>query len=467
MEVEIMEERIDLLDGIAMRAKGTPVYEPSFLAQINTQPDDNNRADFYSALAKELPFTSNYMPLSDADISHVYGLFQWLVSQLVETSTAPSNAPLIQVLQIASTLDLGPGQLWKELASVGPLRGDRLQDIRQLLISSKIEIRESRHMDHAAKIFKDGCNEYDWQSIDSVLHYILGFYDAPISRAARALSIFSPSDLEYALGKMQDVITIIAVIESLEPIKEFKTLETAVSSTNWALKFCALRLSLEHENTSMEHEFENAWEKLLSQAAQNNQEWQKWAAVFNAFPSRYPALQRAMGRALCTMSQGAIAQYFNAIRMSTASRREDLANVFKTVQQHNDEVQRKLIWMLAYQRWKAWDFDKNDPTRHLFSIQTSPLDLAVTAYYLECLSRDERGACEDELRTEFYSVNGAWYEEVSEYISALNRHLSRYQPLGHAQHNLCSDDEWKKGGHWYSPDWLPKHPYWDQRYRRS
>jgi hypothetical protein len=467
MEVEIMEERIDLLVGIAMRAKGTPAYEPRFLAQINTPFDDNGRADFYSALAKELPFTTNYMPLSDADISHAYGLFQWLVSQLVETSTAPLNAPLIQVLQIASALDIGPGQLWTELASVGPLRGDRLQDIRQLLLSRKIEIRESRHMDHAAKIFKDGCNEYDWQSIDSVLHHILGFYDAPVSRAARALSIFSPSDLEYTLGKMQDVITIIAVIESLKPIQEFKILEAAVGSTNWALKFCALRLSLEHEKTSIEHEFENAWEELLSQAAQNNQEWPKWAAVFNAFPSRYPALQRAMGRALCTMPHGAIAQYFDAIRMSTASRREDLANVFKTVQQHNDEVQRKLIWMLAYERWKAWDFDKDDPTRHLFSIQTSPLDLAVTAYYLECLGRDERGACEDELRTEFYSVNGAWYEEVSDYISALNRHLSRYQPLGHAQHNLCSDDEWNKGRHWYSPDWLPRHPYWDQRYRRS
>lgn len=462
-----MEERINFLVGIALRAEGTPAYEPRFLTQINTQFDDNGRTDFYSALAKELPFTRNYMPLSDTDISHAYGLFQWLVSQLVEASTAPLNAPVIQVLQIATALDIGPGQLWTELASVGPLRGDRLQDIKQLLLSREIEIGESRYMDHAVKIFKDGCNEYDWLSIDSVLHHILGFYDAPLSRAARALSIFSPSDLKCTLGKMQDVATIIAVIESLEPINKLIILETAVDSTNWALKFCALRLSLEHEKTSIEHEVEDAWKELLSQAAQNNQEWPKWAAVFNAFPSRYPRLQRAMGRALCTMPHGAIVQYFDAIRMSTASTREDLANVFKTVQQDNDEAQRKLIWVLAYQRWKAWDFDKDDPTRHLFSIQTSPLDLAVTAYYLECLGRAERGACEDELRTEFHSVNGAWYEEVSDYISALNRHLSRYQPLGHAQHNLCSDDEWNKGRHWYSPDWLPRHPYWDQRYRRS
>lgn len=466
MAVEIMEERIDFLVGIAMRAKDTPVYEPNFLKQINTKFDDDDRVDFYNALDKELPFTTNYMPLSDADISRAYGLFNWLASQLVETSTSPLNAPLIQVLQIASALDLGPGQLWRELASVGPLRGDRLQDIKQLLLSRKIEIGQSRHTDHAAKIFKDGCNEYDWQSIDSVLHHVLVF-DAPLSKAARALSIFSPTDLEYTLGKLQNVITIIAVIESIESITEFKILEIAVSSRNWALKFCALRLSLEHEKASIEHEFEKAWEQLLSQAAQNNHEWPKWAAVFNAFPSRYPALQCAMGRALCTMSHEAIAQYFDAIRMSTASRREDLANVFKTVQQHNDAAQRKLIWMLAYQRWKAWDFDKDDPTRYLFYIQTSPVDLAVTAYYLECLGRDERGACEAELRTEFFCLNGAWYEEVSDYMSALNRHLSRYQPLAHAQHNLCSDDEWNKGRHWYSPDWLPRHPYWDQRYRRS
>ncbi len=460
-----MDERIELLVGIAERAEGTPAYEPIFLAQVSAQPDGNNQTDFYSALAKELAFIANYMPLSGADISRAYGLFQWLVNQLIETSTSPSNAPLLQVLQIASALDLGPGQLWRELASVGPLRGDRLKDIRQLLLSRKIELRQSRYMGDVAKVFQDGCNEYDWQSIDSVLRHVLGFYDAPLSRAARALSIFSPSDLEYTLGEMQDVVTIIAVIESLEPIQEFKTLEIAATSTNWALKLCALRMSLEHEKNSIKHEFEDVWEQLLSQAAKNNQEWPKWVAVFNGFPSRYPALQRAMGRALCTMSHGAIAQYFDALRMSTASRREDLGSAFKIVQQHSDEAQRKLIWMLAYQRWKAWDFDKDDPTRHLFSIQTSPLDLAVTDYCRECLDKDERGAYENKLRTEFFNVNGAWYEEVSDYISALNRHLSRYQPLGHAQHNLCSDDEWEKGRHWYSPDWLPRHPYWDQRYR--
>lgn len=467
MEVYIMEERIEFLVGIATRSEGTPAYEPIFLAQASTLTDDNDRTDFYSALAKELPFTANYMPLSGADISHAYGLFQWLVNQLLETSTCPLNAPLLQVLQIAAALDFGPGQLWRELASVGPLRGDRLEGIRQLLLSRKIEIKQGRYMDHVANVFQEGCNEYDWQSIDSVLRHVLGFYDAPLSRAARALSIFSPQSLEHTLGEMQDVVTLIAVIESLEPIQEFKLLEIAVTSTNWALKFCALRLSLEHNKTSIKHEFEDSWEQLLSQAAGNNQEWPKWVAVFNAFPSRYPALQRAMGRALCTMSHGAIAQYFDAIRMSTASRRADLANAFKTVQQYNDEARRKLIWMLAYQRWKAWDFDKNDPTRYLFSIQTSPLDLAVTAYYRECLDKDERGAYEDRLRAEFFNVNGAWYEEVSDYISSLNRHLSRYQPLGHAQHNLCSDDEWEKGGHWYSPDWLPRHPYWDQRYRQT
>lgn len=465
MDFKMMEERIDLLLGIALKAEGTPIYEPNFLAQINSHLDVDSRFDFDSALAKELPFTANYLPLSEADIRHAYGLFQWLVGQLVETTTPPLNAPISQVFQIAAALDFGPGQLWKELASIGPLRGDRLQDIRQLLLSRKIEIRQSLHMDYAAKVLQDSCNQHDWQSIDHVLPLVLGFYDAPLSRAARALSIFSPSDLEKILGEMVDVTTIIASIESLELIKEFKILEIAANSTNWALKFLALRLSLENKKTSVEHESEKAWEQLLSQAAKNNEEWPKWVAVFNAFPSRYPTLQRAMGRALCTMPQGAIIQYFDAIRMSIVSRREDLANAFEIVQQHNDDVQRKLIWMLAYQRWTAWDFDKNDPTRYLLSIQTSPLDMAVTAYYRECLDSDERSACEDKLRENFFHVNGAWYEEFSDFISALNRHLSRYQPLGHVQHNLCSDDEWKNGTHWYRPDWLPTHPYWDQRYR--
>ncbi|MFW0755891.1 hypothetical protein ACN1C3_14265 [Pseudomonas sp. H11T01] len=466
MEVNVMEERIAFLKNIATRARGTPALVPKAVIQANSH-DDKDLESFHFNLKQEFPFIANFLPLSVEDTEALYGLFQWLANQLIEGSAESICASLLHVLEIGSVLDLGDGQLWRELERVGSLRLDRLEQLTQLIFSQKFSIkRYHRHMDHVDDLFLNGCILHDWESVDSVLHHVTDFlYDARFSCAVRLLSIFSPLSLERVLGELKDVAVLIAAIEFLSSMKATQTLQIAVNSNSWPLKFCALRLSLDRNNTNESSELEVFWEQLLLQGSNNSQEWSKWVAVFNTYPSRYPRLQSAMGAALCGMSKAALIQYFDVISLSTASNRKDLMPALKRVQQCSDEVQRNLIWTLAFNRWQAWNFNISDPNSYIFSIQDSALDFAVAMYYHDCLSDEERDRAESRLRTEFDEINNLWYETFTDYVSAFNRHLSRFQPLGHAQQKMYAGDDWMDGRHWYSPGWCSKHSYWEIRNR--
>lgn len=467
MEVDVMEERIGFLKDIGTRARNTPILEPKVIVQSKYFHDPTDLEIFQFNYEQEFPFLFNFSPLSLEDAEKLHGIFQWLVAQLVTTQIENPSASLTHVIKVAAALDFGDGQLWRELQSFGPLRSDRLDQLMQLIMAYKITItRHHRHMQHVDTIFLSGCILHNWESVDQSLRYVTDYlYDPLLSSAVRILSVFSESSLEIILSELKDVVVLIAVIEYLYPLRSAKTLQVAVKSYSWPLKFCALRLSLNRISSGVSDEFQVLWEQLLRQSSENSQEWIKWVAVFNSFPSRYPELQCAMGKALLSMSEAAITQYFNAIRLSITSSRKDLMLAFEKVQQCSDEAQRKLIWTLAHKRWNAWDFDSDDADKHVFSMQTSALDFAVAMYYLDCLSGEDRDSVDRSLRSEFDDVRNSWYESITDYISAYNRHISRYQPLGHAKHNLYEGRDWLEGRHWYNPDWISKHFYWEIRNR--
>lgn len=466
MEVNQVKERIAFLSGLAVKAQDKSAHEPAVLSQAVGLDGASGQEDIHSALLKEFPFAGNYMPLSDSDRDAIYGLFQWIAMQLALSPESESYTPVDQVLIVCSILDWGPGQLWTELASVGSLHESRLLEIQQLIGSRDIDVaasmrfRSGRHF--VDKSFSANCERQDWPGIDLPLDHVQDFLcDALLSQATQVLNAFAPAVLASAFDEMHKVPSLLIMLGSISPLR---SLQLAAASSNWPLKFLALRLSMK-KIEEVSAEFQDLCTQLLCQAAENIHEWPKWMTVFNAFPSRYPALQPSLGRALCTMPSQAVMQYFEAINMSSISRREDMAAAFSVILQHGNETQRKLVWERAYHRWSDWNFEKKDPSRHLFSIKASALDIAVVAYYRECLNQKGREMVEASLQVEFLNVEQAWHEELSDYLSAFNRHLSRYQPFGHAQYPSCSDEEWQRGSHLYHPSWIPDHPYWQMRHR--
>lgn len=452
-----MNARRSFLNGIAAKALHASPIEPRSVSQAAPALNAQTIRNVERSLQLEFPFTMGDMPLSEPDAATSLGLFQWLKDQIMGTDARRTDRHLILVLHVAATLDGGLGLVWKELAATGGLRADRRLELEQLLTSRSVAgIRVAPYLLQISDSFEPACTRQDWKAIsEAIPHIIEVLYDPVLSNAARALDAMAPSSMEGILAKIGDVPLLMLIIEALdESVQRTRTLQLAAASENWSLKFLALRLSLEHAKRGTPAEFHDVWVQLLCQAAHTEEHWPIWTAIFNAYPFRYPVLQRAMGRALCTIPAPAIVQYFGAIELSCAGSRRDLAQAFAVLRQHADEDRRKLVWRLAYEQWSAWNFFGADAQRGLTSVQTSCLDPAVAAFYQEGVSVHELDSHEDRRHAEFLEIRSDWHETLSDYKTAINRHLSRFQPLAHAKYQLCGEDDWLAGKKAYIPKWL-------------
>lgn len=448
------------LTGLVEKSIGISPREPIVISNLINKSDGFRIAELMHSLREEYPPSLNDMPMSHEEANLFLGLFRWLITQLIDDESVTPQVEIIPILCTCSLLNSRSPKFWVELSFVGNLRVDRLQQIKSVLVTKKIDIDAlNRHFDGATERFCQACSDLDWNSIDSSLKYVLPLIqDIVIAEAARGLTVFSPVDIEEILSNTFEPIQIIALIQSLEMTHQRRILQVAIHSENWSLKFLAFRLSISLANPKIIESFEEEWEALLNQAALNEIEWVKWLAVFNSYPSRYPRLQRSMGKALCIMSAASIRHYFRTLKLSIASRRTDLWETFTVVSLHSNEDQRKLVWALAYERWTEWQF--NDGTSHSFnSIQTSSLDLALVFYFRANLSGEEMEIQLDKLKNNYLIIQQEWHESVISYRHKLNLHLSSYQPLGQSIERNLSDEAWKAETDYHYPSWVNPNAY--------
>lgn len=450
----------NLLTGLAEKSIEIPPREPIAISKLRNKSGSFRIAELMHSLREEYPFSLNDMPMSDEETNLFLGLFRWLITQLIDDESITPQVEIIPILCTCSLLNIRSPKFWVELSFVGKLRVDRLQQIKSVLVTKKININAlNRHFDGATEKFSQACSDLDWNGIDSSLKYILPLiHDIVIAEAAMGLTVYSPVDIDEILSNTLEPIQIIALIQSLEMAHQRRIFQVAINSENWPLKFLAFRLSISSANPKIIESFEEEWETLLNQAALNEVEWLKWLAVFNSYPSRYPRLQRSMGKALCIMSAASIRHYFRALKLSTASRRTDLWETFTVVSLHSNEDQRKLVWTLAYERWIDWQF--NDEISHSFNdIQTSSLDLALVFYFRTNLSGEEMEIHLDKLKNDYLIIQQEWHESIISYRHKLNLHLSSYQPLGQSIERNLSDEAWKAETDYHYPSWANPNSY--------
>jgi hypothetical protein len=460
-----MKERAEFLIGISGRSQNYSAIEPIALPHTKHMADDELLRNFHRKLVEEFPFLNNYLPLSDTESDAVYGIFQWLSAQLLEVSSTVALAPLLQVLLVGAELSWGSDQLWKEIKTIGPIRNSRLQELKQLIALRQFSFSDILHIGHhrSVQVFQEACEQYDWPGVDELFHHIDGLlYDAPLSNAASALSTFSPSEFESAFVEMRDVASILTVLRSTHK-SNVKHLGIAARHDNLPLKFCAFYCSTEEMEPEAHLETEQLQAAILSQVAKNSDEWHKWMMVFNRYPSRYPTVQRPFGRALCTMSKTAVDQYFDVVQLANFKGRFTLAVAFEAANCNAEIYQKQVIWTAAFEKWNTWCFNKNDNQRPMISVETSAIDVAVSAYYRDCVSAQDQEAVEAEFHAEFLQIQSAWYEKITDYLKAIYRHLSRYQPFAHGRLAQLSDKQWIEGQSWYFPPWISDNSYWKIR----
>jgi hypothetical protein len=103
------------------------------------------------------------------------------------------------------------------------------------------------------------------------------------------------------------------------------------------------------------------------------------------------------------------------------------------------QERRKRLWSLAPDRWKKWNFGREEDRPASTGIVHCELDYALVGYAAECMSEDERQAVLNDIRKQLSSLDLRWFKSVVAFGETKYLLLSNMQPYAHA---TMQPNEW-------------------------
>lgn len=273
-----------------------------------------------------------------------------------------------------------------------------------------------------------------WREVSETLSHSDVMEPGMLGPVTRLLTRLWPDRMASLMGDWTDGLAITAVVRVLAPVEAFSI---GLQSRNRLLAFEAVRFSTEHRKP-MRRDAEDALFALLLDVASDDETWRGWMGALNVHPVRHPMLQGPLGRALAQAPPSAFDVWLTTQTVLPEALQRGIAlpnwlgaevclNAF--AQAASPEV-RASAWTKVWTHWNTWDFGGCDL---LIDIHSSPLDLGVVGYALECLNEAQlEAALQDEVDG-LHAAFGRWWKSSSALKSEINRRQSRLQPLAHAR----------------------------------
>ncbi|MFZ3003407.1 MAG: hypothetical protein WA071_24035 [Undibacterium umbellatum] len=461
-------KQIDILKGIVGRAAKAQLLEPTFKGLLALSENSNFFEEVMFELCEEFPFLRSHKEsFDDFEVQTFDGLFAWLTEQLKDFPKDSDNPEicLIKILALSKLLD-DNGLLWDELYTAVNCVPE------QLIVSLGDVIREKKadghaifsrihyNTDYVHQILAD-VSAKNWKSVEwSVNNLWEETWTSEKRQAYAALYRFDRSNLESLLEEQSDFLEILTYVLHA-PVAQ--SLNLAVASTNWTFKFWAL-----HNSAALAARqgdcFPIEWGVLLSQAARVSDEWKRWLAVLNEYPSRYPQLQEALGNMLVGASGEAIDDYLLSISSISDLGREEIAKALTVFRDKASSSSRRRLWSTAFDLWKKWNFGCNEQSERLLRVAKSVYDFPVVGYLTECMDGSARTEWVAELKKRAIAIERNWYSDITPAMTERFKLISAFQLIAHAEAVAAGNSEWLCGPHIYKPEWEDDSQYRSLKY---
>ncbi|RBH54885.1 MULTISPECIES: hypothetical protein [Pseudomonas] len=459
----------EALVGIADRITGTEPLQPETLGFSLLEYGEAAFELVLDNLVGEFPFLWNDREYFEGGESEQFDrLFCWLVREIFDCPCGliRPEADLAKLLAVAAALDCDD-QLWGEIYRINPVLPEQvIAALASLIKESHVDSEQviNRHYcsdSHVREIKEDIANK-DWRSVEWIVDQFWMDYRSPIKlQAAAALHRYNVPLLQSLIEGEKDFFEVASYTHHA-PIE--KIMPLAVASQNWTFKFWAFHRSVTHASRNIPSS-PNEWELLLREASKSPTEWSRWLSVINEYPSRYPQIQEALGSALAHAEGWALDIYVSSMSMITPDMiRKPVASALSVFRQRAALKERKWLWQASFNKWKDWDFDAKDKSKHLFSISSSCLDYAVIGYFVECLDARQRHELIEQLRSRAVLLDQSWHPSTSSAMTERFKLASTYQPLAQAELACASQVDWHIGDSFSTPPWEDGSLYRSLRY---
>lgn len=445
----------DLLKGVSARAATATPITPGFTS-LPYAPEEDGINALAMSLAEEFPALYSHREwIAAPDVSVFDGLFAWLAEQVrsFPTGSRGQDRAMVDILTLASMLD-HDDVLWGELANAVPNpTAAFVKAIDDMFDKSHVEgpllLARGRFPPVQMAMALDDAKRKDWRGLEWVMDRLDDYGWLPLRRqSGAALYQFDRDRLISRIDAMQDVFQVATFLHRA-PISQLVDLALAVK--NWTFKFWAFHRSARYVNAGKVLPFSTEWQKLLGEAANEPEEWVRWLAVLNEYPSRYPSIQKALGSTLAAASDAALEAYIASVSTVANSARVQLAHALSVFRVTAPPSARKRLWTAAYRRWQEWNFGCGNEQKSVLSVTTSSFDFPVVGYFVECLDAQGRAAHTASLAARAAALEREWHAGLHSAVSERFKLISTYQLLAHAEAVVNDGAEWLAEGPLYQP----------------
>lgn len=427
--------------------------------KLQLQFDQEQAAEIYKVLEREFGFVSHARmtgarTLADGDQKKLASCIRWIIRQLGDWRDVndPQRHKLVTLFLLTGLLDRN-GCLWGAV-SPSPVNPALAEALAKMIsgatvtftarLSGPIPIWEQEVINELANA---DAGE-DWVVLTDRWHACENaFFPNPIlNEIAKSLYILDSKRLLLAVENLHSTPLAMSIADALSGEQR---LSLAHLSNNAHLRFaCAYRTVAAYPRPKvLDQPQQKQLTGLLLKIATEPQLWAAWMQVFNRYPARYPAFQKPLGSALACCKEAALAKYVESIDLFPLRSIPDVsrtlvADCLREFTNAAAPEQRKLLWTLAYERWRTWRFRFADPDSYLFGVNWSQIDFAVIGFAVECLDQNGRNNSIQEIRNKLGRVPTTWFPSESHFISEWNRLCSELQPYVHAGMATQTGGDW-------------------------
>ncbi|CZY54582.1 hypothetical protein [Enterobacter hormaechei] len=286
----------------------------------------------------------------------------------------------------------------------------------------------------------------DWYSIYNEFHREADVYKLFLNHYIKSSVDFLYYNcremLIDALNRHRDVPVLWGVFDYLG---EDKALDLAISTNSACINFYTIASIFPFNRIRKEKINKDRISELLLNVFVNLELSGHFMKIFNTFPSRYPTLQQPLGKALASIkSEGLMTLYFNSISLhlyelnSDNGGRKAVSECMSEFSLYAEQSFRMSTWKIAYELWREWFQIKELKAEFLNEIKVCDIDYAITMYYLECCTKEEREAIMLDIINEMKGFSSRWYSTSSAMTSFWYTKLCVLQPVSHAE-NIAYD----------------------------
>jgi hypothetical protein len=424
------------------------------LAPIAALSDMERSNALFVALTEGFEFfafirATQKLPTKDTQ-DKLVSLLRWVIHACHNWTqeSDPKRAVITSIFVITRYCENG-GPIWRTISA--EVANDDLQrELSYLLANSKLEfgLQDLGRSPAADRIeldrLKKADEEGDWQWLAERLRWVdLRMVPTTfVNQAVQYLLRFDRKGLVAAASAARQTIYLLQI---LEPLSDIEGCDLAVDSNNVYCEFAAMyKASLTRnarEDPGDSPERQKALSCLIEKVGRDSTKWDHWMLTFNRHPMWFSRAALALGQALAELPESAFSAYIDSIVLTTmrSRGREVVAETLGAFRGLANLTKRQMMWTLAHERWKLWNFGTGDVGIALINTAHSEVDYALVGYAIECITDAARQQELEAIRSELSALELTWFKDVSAFGKAKNVLLSRFQPYAHA---ALEPDNW-------------------------